>query len=146
MRLALAALFAFLATPAFAQSGPTGIGFAQAEEGTWYCRGDTPEAALNCARDKCRAEAGGQDCYRTAWCYPARWSGTMLVWQGEFHATAPLCGAPSRDSVLGAFEALCAGNEFATSCELILTIDPEGIEAEGGGMVWNGPLATAAPR
>jgi hypothetical protein len=145
MRLALAALFALLAAPALAQSGPTGIGFAQAEEGLWFCRGDTPEAALNCARDKCRAEGAGQDCYRTAWCYPARWSGTMLVWQGEFHGMTPLCGAPSREAVSAALEQLCTGNEFATSCELILTIDPDGVEQEGGGLVWDGPAATPPP-
>ncbi len=146
MRVVLAVLLAFAAAPALAQSGPTGIGFAQAEEGTWYCRGDTPEAALNCARDKCRAEAGQQTCYRTAWCFPARWSGTMVVWQGEFHSTQPLCGAPSRDAVLGAFGALCAGNEFAVSCDLILTIDPEGTEAESPGVTWAGAAAPAPPR
>jgi hypothetical protein len=146
MRLASALLVGLLAAPALAQSGPTGIGFAQAEEGTWFCRGDTPEAALNCARDKCRAEGGGQACYRTAWCYPAQWSGTMVVWQEDFHSTTPLCGAPSREALVGALEQLCAGHAFATSCEVLLTIDPDGVEAEGAGMVWDGPAATPAPR
>jgi hypothetical protein len=39
---------AAFATPeaATAQSGPVGIGFAQAEEGTWWCRGDNAVTTL----------------------------------------------------------------------------------------------------
>ena len=49
----------------------SGIGFAQAKEGNWYCRGDDPVSVLNCARQKCRAKAGAQAYYRTKWCYGA---------------------------------------------------------------------------
>jgi hypothetical protein len=48
-------------TSALAQSGPVGIGFAQAEEGTWWCRDGDPGKAFSCALDKCRVESGGQD-------------------------------------------------------------------------------------
>ena len=40
---------------ALADGGPVGIGFVQAEEGTWWCRAGTPAKAFDCARDKCKA-------------------------------------------------------------------------------------------
>ena len=33
--------------------GPSGIGFAQAEEGTWWCEAVAARDALDCARQKC---------------------------------------------------------------------------------------------
>ena len=125
-----------------AQSGPQGIGFAQAEEGTWTCRAGDPVTALDCARDKCRREAGGQDCYRTAWCFPAGWAGLMTVWYSDFHATRPLCGAPNEAALSAALRALCDNDPNATSCDLTLIVDPDGLEREGGAN-WQGP---AAPR
>jgi hypothetical protein len=124
----LAAGMAFGGSPGFAQSGPVGIGFAQAEEGIWYCRGGDPVQALNCAREKCRAEGSGQSCARTAWCYPARWTGVMVVWFDDFHATVPLCGAPSATALRAALKAVCAGSEGATSCSPLFVIDPDGKE------------------
>lgn len=115
---------------ALAQSGPMGIGFAQAEEGTWYCRGDNTVVTLDCARAACVDGAGGQDCYRTAWCYPAWWSGMMTVWLGEFHTTQIICGAPSKEALQQAMEAFCIGNPYAVSCDLFLVIDPDGAETE----------------
>jgi len=125
----LLSAFVFPQTAA-AQDGPAGIGFAQAEEGTWWCRGDNTVATLDCARAACVEEAGGQQCYRTAWCYPARWSGLMTVWLGESHATQIICGAPSRDALELALEAFCIGNIYAASCDMFLTIDPAGLEKE----------------
>jgi hypothetical protein len=127
----LAAVAAFtLPQTATAQDGPVGIGFAQAEEGTWWCRGDNATTALDCARAECVAGAGGQDCYRVAWCYPARWSGLMTVWLGEFHSTEIVCGAPSLAALEHALEAFCTGNPYAISCDVFLIIDPDGAEAE----------------
>ena len=128
----LALLLAALAIPhtAAAQDGPVGIGFAQAEEGTWWCRGDNTAATLDCARAACIAEAGGQQCYRTAWCYPAGWSGLMTVWLSEFHTTQIICGAPSPEALERALEGFCVGNVYAASCDVFLTIDPDGLEKE----------------
>ncbi len=127
----LFAIAAFAAPqPSIAQSGPVGIGFAQAEEGTWYCRGDNTVATLDCARAACVAGASGQDCYRTAWCYPAQWGGLMTVWLGEFHSTQIICGAPSQEALQQAMEAFCTGNPYAVSCDLFLVIDPDGAETE----------------
>ena len=107
-----------------------GIGFAQAEEGTWYCLGDNPNTALNCARAKCQKEANGQGCYRTRWCFGHGWSGMMTISLAETHSTEIICGAPSRDALIDAFEAYCKGNEYARNCSIFLTIDPDGREQE----------------
>ena len=125
--LAFAAAFA-APQAASAQDGPVGIGFAQAEEGTWWCRGDNTVETLDCARAGCNAEAGGQDCYRTAWCYPDRWSGLMTVWFGEFHSTQIICGAPTREALENALEAFCVGDIYAEHCDVFLVIDPDGVE------------------
>jgi len=107
-----------------------GIGFAQAEEGTWYCLGDNPETALNCARKKCQQEAGGQGCYRTRWCFGYGWSGLMTINLSETHSTEIICGAPSSSALFSAFTAYCKENEYARNCSIFLTIDPEGREQE----------------
>ena len=107
-----------------------GIGFSQAEEGTWFCLGDNPVTTLNCARDKCRREAQGQDCYRTKWCFGNGWSGLMSVFLSDFHTTQILCGAPSKEALFAALKEYCKGNNLATSCSIFLTIDPSGREQE----------------
>jgi hypothetical protein len=122
-----------------------GIGFAQAEEGTWLCRHEQPAEALSCARELCIEQASGQECYPTAWCFPANWAGLMVVWLGDFHTTQVLCGAPTEASLTEALRALCAGDEGATSCELFKVIDPEGIEREVTGVSFPGPAAPAEP-
>ncbi len=116
-----------------------GIGFAQAEEGTWYCTGDNPVNTLNCAREKCKAEADGQGCYRTRWCYGGGWSGLMTVFLSDFHVTEIICGAPSQEALKAALVAFCNGNEYATECSISLTIDPTGKEQEVLGADMPGP-------
>jgi hypothetical protein len=141
----LAVPLAFLAitlvplTSALAQSGPVGIGFAQAEEGTWWCREGEPGKALSCALDKCRAESGGQDCHPTRWCSPAGWSGLMTVWLPEFHSTMPFCGASGEAALIGAFKALCDGSPDVTRCDVTAIIDPDGNERQIGDASWPGP-------
>ena len=140
----LIVLLALLATPAFAQDPPRppqGIGFAQAEEGTWLCRHDSPEEALSCARELCIEQASGQECWQTAWCYPANWSGLMTIWLADFHTTHVLCGAPSEASLTQALAAICAGDAAATSCDVTLVIDPEGNETTPEGVSFAGPAA-----
>jgi hypothetical protein len=132
------ALAAQAGQAADAEPGPQGIGFAQAEEGTWWCRGGNAVAALDCARDKCRAEGQGQDCFRTAWCYPAGWSGLMVVWLEDFHTTRVMCGAPSREALEAALRAFCEAEEAASHCDFFSAIDPEGEESEVGGDSWPG--------
>jgi hypothetical protein len=128
------------ALPAFAQSGPSGIAFVQAEEGTWSCRGTDAAKAFDCARKKCAAEGNGQQCHPTRWCYPAGWSGVMVVWLSEFRSTVPLCGAPSAASVQDALKALCAGFDDGHRCDLVTLIGPDGKEEAVEGVVWPGPV------
>jgi hypothetical protein len=146
MRTLFALLALLFAAPAWAQDRPPqGIGFAQAEEGTWLCRHEQPAEALSCARELCIEQASGQECWQTAWCFPANWAGLMVVWLGDFHTTQVLCGAPSEVSLNAALRALCAGDEGATSCELYKVIDPLGNERLVEGVSFPGPLAPVAP-
>jgi hypothetical protein len=131
-----------LAGPALAQDRPPqGIAFAQAEEGTWLCRHDSPAEALSCARELCLEQASGQECWQTAWCFPANWSGLMTIWLSDFHTTHVLCGAPSETALNQALAAICAGDEGATSCDVTLTIDPDGNERSPEGVSFAGPAA-----
>lgn len=116
-----------LATPAAAQDGPQGIGFAQAEEGTWSCRGGNPVTAMDCARSLCNAEGGGQECFRTAWCYPSGWAGMVTVMLPEFHSTYPVCGAPSMEGLIAMMEALCNNAPYAQSCYIVGVTDQFGV-------------------
>ena len=141
---AIVALAAMLFSGSAMAQGPIGIGFAQAEEGTWWCRGDNTVETLDCARDRCEAEAGGQECLRTAWCYPAGWSGLMTVWLGEFHTTEIVCGAPSRGALEAALDGFCVANAFAVSCDTFLFIDPEGNEIDAF-LSFTGPAGDIAP-
>lgn len=138
------AVAALAGAPALAQDRPPqGIGFAQAEEGTWLCRNEQPEEALSCARELCVEQASGQECWQTAWCYPANWSGLMTIWLADFHTTHVLCGAPSEASLTQALAAICAGDSAATRCDVTLIIDPEGKEKEPEGISFAGPAAAA---
>jgi hypothetical protein len=145
MRTALAAVLAIAASPAWGQDGaPQGIGFAQAEEGTWLCRHERVEEALACARELCAEQSPGQTCWATAWCLPANWSGVMTIWLGDFHTNHVLCGAPSEAALEGALQAICAGDQSATYCDVILIVDPEGNERQVEGVRFAGPAAAAA--
>lgn len=132
MRAIIVIFLSCLACSAFAQDRPPqGIGFVQAEEGTWLCRHDEPQEALACAREQCAEQAPGQDCWATAWCFPANWSGIMTIWLPDFHTTHILCGAPSEKALQNALAGICLGDESATHCDLVLLIDPEGNERAG---------------
>jgi hypothetical protein len=131
--------------PAFAQDMPLGIGFAQAEEGTWWCNGARADTALECATRKCEAESGGQECRATRWCFPAGWTALMVVWLPEFHSTHVLCGMPGEEAATAAMRAICdAGDEFS-QCDLVLTIDPDGKQSDLIGLSWPGPAAGESP-
>lgn len=121
-----------------ANAAPAGIGFVQAEEGTWWCRAETPAEAIACAQKKCAAQGNGQQCHATRWCYPAGWSGVMVVWLSEFHSTVPLCGAPTANNVKETLKTMCAGFDDGHRCDLIRVIDPDGKEQEIEGVVWPG--------
>ncbi|WP_421723895.1 hypothetical protein [Bauldia sp.] len=120
----MAALYAI--APVSAQSGLVGIGFAQAEEGTWWCQDSDAATALACAKEQCATESGGQACFTTRWCAPSGWSGLMIVWLPEFHATHVLCGQPGRDAVRDAFVAICLAAPEFSRCDITLMIDPDG--------------------
>jgi hypothetical protein len=141
---ALVALVTALGCPALAQDRPPqGIGFAQAEEGTWLCRHEHPEEALACARELCSEQAPGQDCWPTAWCFPAGWSGMMVVWLPDFHFTETLCGAPSEAALVDALRTYCTAEEAATHCDLSTIVDPEGNERTVENQSFPGPAAPA---
>lgn len=136
--LLLAAIIAF-SSPALSQSGPIGIGFAQAEEGTWWCRDGGPAKAFACAMAKCAKDSSGQECYPTRWCLPAGWSGTMIVWLPEFHSTVVLCGTSGERALVAGLKAFCDGSPFVTRCTPVTIIDPDGNERPIDGVDWPGP-------
>ena len=117
-----------VASPPSVADGPDGIAFAQAEEGTWWCQGTEASDALDCALERCRAEADGQNCIPARWCYPAGWSGLMIVWLPEFHATQVVCGLPGRDATMEALRAICLNAPEFSRCDLVMTIDADGRE------------------
>lgn len=148
LRLSAAlASFALLTMPTLsvAQEGPMGIGVAQAEEGTWWCRDTGAAAALDCAEAQC-IESGNSDdnCYQTQWCFPARWTGMMTVWQADFHSTYVLCGATSREAVEAGLSAICSADPYAANCDLFLVIDPDGMETSVFDVSWPGGAAMGA--
>lgn len=141
-------LLAILAQPcltASAEAAPTGIGFAQAEEGTWWCRETDAGKALGCALEKCRKESNGQDCVATRWCTPAGWSGLMVAWLPEFHTTVILCGAGSQATVGAGLKAICDSTEEFTRCDLTTVIDPDGNANEISDTSWPGPATGSEP-
>ena len=143
MRFIFIALLA-LAGPAYGQDRPPqGIGFAQAEEGTWLCRHEQPEEALACARELCAEQAPGQECWPTRWCFPSGWSGMMAVWLPDFHFTETLCGAPTEEALDEALKSFCIEEEGATHCDVTTVIDPEGNERVVDGRSFPGPAAPA---
>jgi hypothetical protein len=128
-------------SPALAQSGPVGIGFVQAEEGTWWCRGPSAAKAFACAMDKCKAAPGNQSCHEMRWCGLAGWSGTMVIWLPEYHSTSIVCGAPSEAAVTGVLKALCDNDEVVTLCQVTMIIDPDGKERLVDNLEWQGPTS-----
>lgn len=141
MKLFLIALSMVLApfSAAVAQSAPVGIGFAQAEEGIWWCQNTDPSKGLACALDKCRKESPDQECHPTRWCLPAGWSGLMTVWLPEFHNTIVLCGTAGDAAVVAALEALCDDSPYVTRCVPFVIIDPQGNVRPIEGLDWLGP-------
>src|SRR5262245_48554871 len=111
--LALAALsFPGLAVAGSAET--VGIAFAQSASATLWCRDASPDRAIDCALEKCRREAAAETCHATRWCAPAGWSGAMVTWLPEFHATLIVCGASGEAAVLAALKALCDNSEEFT--------------------------------
>jgi hypothetical protein len=131
---------------AIAGATQLGIGFAQAEEGTWFCRHEAFADALSCAQELCAEQTVGQECVLTAWCLPARWSGLMTVQLQDFHTTQVLCGIGSEAALSATLAVLCADNDVATSCDLARVIDPDGNETLVEGVTFPGgalPLPAA---
>lgn len=141
----LALMSAWPISPVGAQDGPLGIGFAQAEEGTWWCSGPRSETALDCAAKKCEGESGGQACHATRWCFPAGWTMLMVVWLPEFRSTHVLCGMPGEAAAKAAMRAICDAGEEFTQCDLVLSIDPDGKQSNLIGVSWPGPAAVESP-
>ncbi|MEI9900736.1 MAG: hypothetical protein WDN31_12135 [Hyphomicrobium sp.] len=131
--------------PAHAAGGPTGIAFAQAEEGTWFCRDGDARKAMACALAKCAKGTSRRDCVATRWCAPAGWSGTMVAWLPEFHATVIICGTGGETAVLAGLKALCDATDEYTRCDFLSVIDPDGNTREISDVSWPGPATGGAP-
>jgi hypothetical protein len=141
--LAAAILVTTFGAPVRAE-GPVGIAFAQAEEGTWWCRGPDAGKALSCALDKCKAGANRQDCHATRWCGLAGWSALMIIWLPEHHSTTIVCGTPGEAAALASLKALCDNDEVVTRCQPVGTIDPDGNEKRIEDLEWPGPTSVPA--
>ena len=141
------ALAALLACPSIAPAaeGPIGIAFAQAEEGTFFCRDTDAAKAFACALKQCRQGAGQQQCVATRWCMPAGWSSTMVGWLPEFHVTQIVCGAGGADAVRAALQALCENTPEYSRCDLTTIIDPDGKVTRVEDTAWPGPLTKELP-
>jgi hypothetical protein len=138
-RIVIAAGFLACTLPATAQDNPPGIAFAQAEEGTFWCRDASHDDAVLCALKKCEAGAGGQACHITRWCMPAGWTGMMVAWLPEFHTTHVACGLPGRDAAEAVLKAICDTSEDFSQCDVVRFIDPDGVEEEVTDLGWPGP-------
>lgn len=127
--LSCAAFSLAMGAPAAAQ-GVKGLAIAQApEEGYFACAGDNADAALGCARAKCRS-AVGDPCYRVRWCYPAGFSGAMsYVANNEVSQLVFLCGAPSVAGLTSMLAAHCAAEPAASQCRLVAVWDAQGNES-----------------
>lgn len=126
---AAAALMLALTSGAAAQD--QGIGIAQSPDETFQaCHGANPQAALDCARDKCR-KSGGSNCMRVRWCYPAGYSGAMSYLADRAITHVALhCGAPGEAALLAALAARCQADASATECRLMVLWTPDGSESE----------------
>jgi len=128
----LAALAIALALPAaVAAQDAQGIAIAQSPQESFHaCHGPVADDTLNCARRKCR-EAGGTNCLRVRWCYPAGFSGAMsYLANREITEVTFVCGAPSEAALMRMLAALCASDSSATECRLFVLWTPDGTESE----------------
>jgi len=142
---AVAALLLVPVPATKAADGPVGIAFAQAEEGTFFCRDADAPKAFACALKQCREAAGAEGCVATRWCTPAGWSGTMVGWLPEFHATQVVCGVGSAEAVRAALKAMCENTPEYSRCDLLSVIDPDGKVTPVDDVSWPGPLVTPPP-
>ena len=142
MRTPILLCLTLLAGPTLAQDDPIqGIGFAQAEAGAFLCRHEQPSEALACAREHCAEQAPGQECWPTAWCFPANWSEVLTVHLPDVQVTQVLCGAPTEGALTEGLRAFCAADEDATHCDFTLVVDPDGNERIVEGESFPGPAA-----
>ncbi|GAB5375140.1 MAG: hypothetical protein AcusKO_16020 [Acuticoccus sp.] len=117
------------AAPGAMAQDETGIAIARSDEGVFQaCSGGTPEAALGCARTKCRS-AGGENCQRIRWCFPSGYSGAMsYLANREITRVTYLCGAPSEAALINMLAARCVSDPSATECRLMALWSPDGSE------------------
>ncbi len=127
LRTATVLILFLLTSPALA--GQQGVAFVTApEQAHTHCFADNADNAFKCAREKCH-KAGGQECLRTRWCYPAGWSGIMSINLSiGFHFPTELCGMPNREALVAAFETMCRNWENANQCNVGLIFSPDGKE------------------
>jgi hypothetical protein len=129
--LLLLAALGLAGAPVSAQDEVEGIAIAQAPEGVFQaCHGGNADQTLACARRECR-DAGGEQCLRVRWCYPAGWSGAMTYLANrEVTQTLFLCGASSGPALIQMLAAQCASEEGMSECRLSVAWAPDGTESE----------------
>jgi hypothetical protein len=127
---AVAALSGWGASEAQAQSArrvPQAVAAVQApESATEVCHSPTAQAALDCARKRCERKAGRGACFAVTVCQPSGWTGMMGVQVTEVHFSNTICGAPSREAVLTALRAFCAGQAGVKHCSVTHLWSPDG--------------------
>lgn len=96
------------------------------ESATEVCHSPSAQAALDCARKRCERKAGRGACFAVTVCQPSGWAGTMGVQVTEVHFSNTICGAPSREAVLTALRAFCAGQAGVKLCSVTHLWSPDG--------------------
>lgn len=138
--LAAAAIFAGLTSDdVLAQSArrvPQAVAAVQApERATEVCHNASAQAALDCARRRCERKAGRGACFAVTVCEPSGWTGTMGVQVTEVHFSNTICGAPSREALLAALRAFCAGQAGVKQCTVATVWSPDG-KGESPAISW----------
>ena len=129
----LAAFVAAGGASAAWSQGDSGIAFAYApEQGMGVCTGDTAEAALSCARDRCtESGAAAEDCAQVAWCQPGGWSAGVGIMHNEgIHWTEFTCGWPTKEAAIAAGKVRCEhqDKQYIADCVVAVVYDPDGNE------------------
>jgi hypothetical protein len=114
--------FVMLAVPVQAQR--QGIAVVEApEQSSGVCFADNLDRGFECARKQCvEGGAAAGDCYRIAWCYPARWSADVFLQSDEgFHWHEYLCGWATREALEAAARVKCEeqGDLTLIECEVV---------------------------
>ncbi len=126
---------AIQAMPATAQrskSVPQAFALVHAPEAVVeVCLSASVQSALDCARKRCQRKAGQGACFAVTACEPVGWAGLMGVQLSEVHFASAVCGAPSREALIGALKAFCDGQAGVKRCNVTHLWSPDGKQHTG---------------